>query len=55
MKKVKLDFKSLEIKKKSKTIIDIDKKKNLIKPVSEAFKDIPAKEEIHKGESKYFN
>lgn len=30
------------------------KEKNMIKPVEEAFKDIPTSKEIHKGKKEYF-
>ena len=55
MKEQKLVLSS-SLKKEAKRITEKAKKRNLIKPLSEAFKDVPAKKEIHKGKTEnYFN
>ena len=38
-----------------KNIISIAKKKNKVKPLDEAFNDIPTSKEDHKGKLSYFN
>lgn len=39
----------MELKKQAKQLVLISKQKNIIKPHTEAFKDFPVNEEIHKG------
>lgn len=55
MKKQQIDLKSPKLKKLTMDLVKESKKKNLIKPISDAFKDIPAVDEIHKGKKEYFN
>lgn len=55
MKKQLIDLKSPKIKELAINLVKESQKKNLIKPISEAFKDIPAIDEIHKGKKEYFN
>lgn len=55
MTKQKVDLKNPDLKNLSKKLIKEAQKKNLIKPISQAFKDIPAIDEIHKGKKEYFN
>ena len=50
-----MTFNSCDIKKMAKKVTEKAKKRNLIKPLSNAFKDVPAKKEIHKGKIDYFN
>ena len=45
----KITFNSFELRTKVKELIETAKKNNLIKPLEEAFKDMPVKDEIHKG------
>ena len=39
----------MELKKQAKQLILISKEKNIIKSHTEAFKDFPVSEEVHKG------
>ncbi len=39
----------MELKKKAKDLVLISEKKGMIKPHTEAFKDFPVEEEVHKG------
>ena len=39
----------IELKKQAKELVLISAKKNIIKPHTQAFKDFPVNEEIHKG------
>lgn len=39
----------MELKKQAKQLVIISKQKNIIKPHTEAFKDFPVSEEVHKG------
>lgn len=39
----------MELKKQAKQLVLISKQKNMIKPHTEAFKDFPVSEEVHKG------
>lgn len=55
MKEQKAKLYSSNIREKAKRITEKAKKRNLIKPLNEAFKDVSAKEEIHKGKINYFN
>lgn len=55
MKKQKNDFKDFKLKDLTKGIILKSKERNLVKSISEAFKDIPAEDEIHKGKKEYFS
>lgn len=41
----------MELKKQAKQLILISSQKGLIKPHTEAFKDFPVSEEIHKGKN----
>lgn len=54
MKKQKIDLKNSNLKDLTRNLVKKAKKDNLIKPVSAAFKDIPASDEIHKGKKEYF-
>lgn len=47
-------FKQFRHKKMANAITEKAKERNLIKPLSEAFKDVPAKKEKHKGKTNYF-
>ncbi len=42
----------MELKKQAKQLVIISKQKNIIKPHTEAFKDFPVSEEVHKGKFK---
>lgn len=55
MKEQKIVLNSSNIRKMAIKITEKAKKRNLIKPLSEAFKDVPVKKEIHKGNINYFN
>lgn len=55
MKEQKMVLRSSNIREMAKKTTEKAKKRNLIKPLSEAFKDVPAKKEIHKGNVNYFN
>ena len=44
----KIAFNNTELRIKVKELIKTAKKNNLIKPLEEAFKDMPVKNEIHK-------
>ena len=55
MKEQKMVLNNSDIREMAKKITEKAKKKNLITPLSEAFKDIPAKKEVHKGKISYFN
>lgn len=55
MKEKKVDLKNSNIKELTKNLVKKAQKKNLVKPISAAFKDIPASDEIHKGKKEYFN
>lgn len=39
----------MALNQKAKQLVLISKQKGLIKPHTEAFKDFPVKEEVHKG------
>ena len=41
----------MELKNQAKQLVIISKQRNLIKPHTEAFKDFPVQEEIHKGKN----
>ena len=52
--------KSIELKKKklknfSSNLINLAKKNNKVKPIQDAFKDVPTSEEDHKGKLSYFD
>lgn len=49
MKEQKIGLNSLELRNMANKVIEKAKKRKLIKPLSEAFKDVKAKDEIHKG------
>ena len=51
---MKKNIKETKIKEVVNDLILKAKNNNLIKPVNEAFKDIPVSEEIHKGNKEYF-
>lgn len=55
MNKNNFNFENLEVKKITKEIVEKAKKNNLVKPVSQAFKDISVSTEIHKGKKEYFS
>lgn len=42
----------MELRKKAKQLVIASKEKGLIKPHTEAFKDFPVNEEVHKGKNK---
>lgn len=42
------------LKQKVKSLVDVSKKKNLIKPHTEAFRTYPTSKECHKGNISYF-
>jgi len=44
----KITFNSFELRTKVKELIETAKKNNLIKPLEEAFNDMPVKNEVHK-------
>lgn len=54
MKKQKIDLKSSKLKNLTRDLVKESQRKGLIKPISAAFKDIPASDEIHKGKKEYF-
>ena len=54
MKKQKMDLKGSKVFELVNNLTLRSKEKNLIKPVAEAFKDIPATKEIHEGKKEYF-
>lgn len=54
MEKQNIDLKSPELKKVVDKIVSKAKSKNIIKPLSLAFEEVPAEKEIHKGEIKTF-
>ena len=54
MKKKKVDLKNSNMRELTRNLIKKAQKKNLVKPLSQAFKDIPAADEIHKGKKEYF-
>ena len=47
---LKTDIK--ELKNRAKELVLISKQKGIIKPHTEAFKDFPVKDELHKGKTK---
>ncbi len=50
----KVDFNSSNVKAIVKKVTDKARSKSLIKPLSDAFKDVPVKEEVYKGDLDYF-
>ena len=52
MAKVKNDLKTQAV---LNNILKKAKAKKIIKPINDAFKDIPVHKEIHKGKKEYFN
>ena len=46
---LKTDIK--ELKNRAKELVLISKQKGIIKPHTEAFKDFPVKDELHKGKN----
>ena len=54
MRKSKKDFKKSDLKELVRDLLKKSQENNLIKPISSPFKDIPASDEIHKGEKEYF-
>lgn len=54
MKKQEMNFANSDLLKLVNDLTLKAKEKNVIKPVKEAFKDIPATKEIHKGKKEYF-
>ena len=55
MRKQKDDLKNKRLRELTRNLVNRAQRKNLIKPIKEAFKDIPAVEEIHKGKKEYFD
>lgn len=49
-----VEFKDNNLKKAVKKLISIAKKENKIKPIAEAFKDVPTSKEDHKGKLSYY-
>ncbi len=47
--------KESDIKSMAKNIISIAKKKNKIKPLEDAFKNVPTNRENHKGKLSYYS
>lgn len=54
MREKKVDLKNSNMRELTRNLIKKAQKKNLVKPLSQAFKDIPAADEIHKGKKEYF-
>lgn len=54
MKEQKMDLKDSKILELVNNLTLTAKKRNLIKPVKDAFKKVPASKEIHKGNKEYF-
>ncbi len=54
MKKQEMNLKSSEILELVNNLTLKAKEKNMIKPIKEAFKDIPSTKEVHKGKKEYF-
>ena len=54
MEKQEINFKSPKILEFVNDLTLKAKEKNMIKPVKEAFKDIPVSNEDHKGKKEYF-
>ena len=50
----KKSFVTKELKLKVKELIKLAKKNNRIKPHTEAFKEFPVEEEVHKGNRNYY-
>lgn len=44
-----------EVNKKAKELVNAAKKKGVIKPHTDAFKEFPVENEIHKGRKEFFN
>lgn len=44
-----------EVNKKAKELVNVAKKKGVIKPHTDAFKEFPVENEIHKGRKEFFN
>lgn len=54
MEKQEMNLKSSKILELVNSLTLRAKEKKMIKPVKEAFKDIPAAKEVHKGNKEYF-
>ena len=54
MKKQEINLKSSKMLELVNDLTLKAKEKNMIKPVKEAFKDISATKEVHKGKKEYF-
>ena len=54
MNKQEIYFKSSKMLELVNNLNLKEKEKNMIKPVKEAFKDISATKEVHKGKKEYF-
>ena len=54
MKKQEINLKSSKMLELVNNLTLKAKEKNMIKPVKEAFKDISATKEVHKGKKEYF-
>ena len=50
-----IESKKSQLKKVADKVVLLAKKSNRIKPVQEAFKDVPTSKEDHKGKLNYFN
>ena len=51
----KIEFKKEKLKEISHKVVLLAKSKNKIKPISNAFTDVPTKDEDHKGNVNYFD
>lgn len=54
MKKPKIELSNPELKKLSREMVNKAKERKLIKPISEAFKNVPTDKEVHEGKEEYF-
>ena len=54
MEKQEMNLKSSKILELVNSLTLRSQQKKMIKPVKEAFKDIPASKEVHKGKKEYF-
>ncbi len=55
MKAKKVGFKDASLKKAVKKLVLEAKKRNLIKPHTEAFKSYPVSKEVHKGKLEFID
>lgn len=50
-----IEFKNNYLKRTVRNIISIAKKDKKVKPITEAFKDVPTSKENHKGKLNYYS